>query len=239
MSEPIRLAKRLIELIHCSRSEADKYIEGGWVLVDGEIVDEPQFKVLEQKVELDSNATLAPSAPSTLLLHLPSGYDTTSPSAALKLITPSSRATDDGSGIRTLKRHFSRLMPTAPLAEGATGLLVFTQDHRVERRLVKDADRNEQEYVVEVSGDIIANGLKQLNHPNQQGIWSLPQAKVSWQNETHLRIALKNVKPGQIERMCKSVGLTVVAMKRLRIGRVSMAKLPPGQWRYLPQGQLF
>ena len=32
MNEPMRLNKRLIELIHCSRSEAEKYIEGGWVL---------------------------------------------------------------------------------------------------------------------------------------------------------------------------------------------------------------
>ena len=68
MSEPVRLAKRLIALIGCSRSEAEKYIEGGWVLVDGEIIDLPQFKVLDQKVELHPDATLAPITPMTILL---------------------------------------------------------------------------------------------------------------------------------------------------------------------------
>jgi len=239
MSEAVRLDKRLIELIRCSRSEAEKYIEGGWVLVDGEIVDEPQFKVLEHEVELHADATLAPIAPMTILLHLATGFDVSAPTAALQLIAPATRAVDDGSGIRTLKRHFARLMPTAPLEVGATGLLVFTQDGRVVRRLVKDASKNEQEYVVEVSGEIVVDGLEQLNRGMKLNDRLLPVAKVSWQNENRLRFALKNVQPGQIEFMCQRVGLTVVAMIRIRIGRVPMAKLPPGQWRYLPAGVLF
>jgi len=52
MREPIRLDKRLVELINCSRGDAVKYIQGGWVQVDGETVERPQFKVQNQKVEL-------------------------------------------------------------------------------------------------------------------------------------------------------------------------------------------
>jgi len=239
MNEPIRLSRRLIQLIHCSRSDAEKYIEGGWVLVDGEVVDRPQFKVLAQKVELHADATLAPCPPATILFHLPVGFDVERPTAALPLITPETRTQDDTSGIRTLKRHFARLKPTAPLEAGATGLMVFTQDGRVVRRLVEDANKNEQEYIVEVSGEISPNGLEQLNRTMKLDGWRLPAAKVSWQNETRLRFALKNVRPGQIVFMCQSVGLTVEAMVRIRIGRVPMAKLPPGQWRYLPTGVLF
>lgn len=239
MSEPMRLDKRLIQLIHCSRSEAEKYIEGGWVLVDGEVVDEPQFKVLAQKVELHPDATLAPIVPMTILLHLPVGFDVSAPSTGLSLITPATRAADDPSAIRTLKRHFARLMPTAPLEAGATGLLVFSQDGRVVRRLVEDNRKNEQEYIVEVSGVIAPNGLERLNRSIKRNDRSLPAAKVSWQNETRLRFALKNIQAGQIKFMCESVGLTVVELKRLRIGRVPLAKLAPGQWRYLPEGVLF
>mgnify|MGYP000929458484 CR=1 FL=1 len=35
----IRLAKRVAEMVPCSRAEADKYIAGGWVLVDGAVVE--------------------------------------------------------------------------------------------------------------------------------------------------------------------------------------------------------
>ena len=159
MTDPIRLSKRLIELIHCSRSEAEQYIEGGWVLVDGEVVDEPQFMVQEQTVELHPDAVLAPVEPMTILFHLPTPYDSADPTAPLKLITPATRAPDDSSGIRTLKRHFARLTPTMPLEAGATGFLVFTQDKRVVKRLVEDAEKNEQEYHVEVSGKIAEGGL--------------------------------------------------------------------------------
>jgi 23S rRNA pseudouridine2604 synthase len=47
------------------------------------------------------------------------------------------------------------------------------------------------------------------------------------------------VRPGQIEHMCRAVGLEVVAMKRIRIGRISMASLPAGQWRYLHEYERF
>ena len=52
MTEPLRLSKRLIELTGCSRREAELYIEGGWVTVNGEVVDEPQRKVTDEAVVL-------------------------------------------------------------------------------------------------------------------------------------------------------------------------------------------
>ena len=54
----VRLAKRVAELVPCSRREAEQYIEGGWVRVDGKVVEEPQFRVLKQRIELDKNASL-------------------------------------------------------------------------------------------------------------------------------------------------------------------------------------
>lgn len=239
MSEATRLDKHLVKLIECSRGDAQKYIEGGWVLVDGEIIDQPQFMITDQQVELHADANLTPLALMTILLHLPEGVDVTDTAAQLKLITPATRAPNDESDIRTLKRHFARLHPTAPLEVGASGLVVFSQDGRVVNRLVNDASKNEQEYLVEVSGEIEPDGLDRLNSKMKRDNWILPATKASWQNETHLRLAMKNVRAGQIEFMCNSVGLTVVSMKRLRIGSVPMGKIQPGQWRYLPVGVLF
>jgi 23S rRNA pseudouridine2604 synthase len=123
------------------------------------------------------------------------------------------------------------------LQPGASGLQVLTQDFRVERKLKEDATRIEQEYVIEVSGEIAADGLERLNQRVNYAV--LPACKVSWQNETRLRFAVKNPQPGQFVQMCESVGLTVVSMKRIRIGGVSMSKLQPGQWRYLAAKERF
>jgi len=238
MTTPVRLAKCLTKMLPCSRREAELYIAGGWVMVDGVVVEEPQFMVSEQKIELHPDANLTAAAPVTILLHQPA--DTAiNPSAALALIRPETRVANDPSNIHMLKQHLFRLTQHIPLEPNASGMAIFTQDWRAARKLSEEAAKLEQEYIVEVTGELAHGGLKLLNHGLTYNGRALPQGKVSWQNETRLRFALKGVQSGQIAHMCQSVGLQVLAMKRIRIGQVSMGKLPLGQWGYLMQGEKF
>lgn len=239
MTEPVRLAKRLAEVLSCSRREAEQYIEGGWVSVDGVVIEEPQFRVLDQAITVHKDASLLALVPVTLLLHKPAGYEAGPDGGAASLaplLSAVTRSPGDSSGIRPLKKHFSSVELVTPLATPASGLVVLTQDWRVTRKLREDARVMEHEVVVDVSGDIKPGGLDRLNRVDHgftfKGVL-LPPAKVSWQSETRLRFALKGEVPGQIAYMCESVGLKVEGMKRLRIGRVAMSQLQPGQWRYL------
>ena len=75
MTEPVRLSKRVADMVPCSRREAEQYIEGGWVRVDGQVVETPQFRVGTQTVVIDPKASLAPLLPVTLLLHKPAGFE--------------------------------------------------------------------------------------------------------------------------------------------------------------------
>ncbi len=231
MTQPVRLAKRLIELISCSRREAELYITGGWVTVDGQVVEAPQFMVSEQTVELHPEASCLPAPAATLLFHQSAEHQPDS-------IGADTRWAEDHSGIHLLQQHFLHLTPCAPLERNASGLTVFTQDFRISRKLFDDKAL-EQEYIVEVRGEIIPEGLKLLNLGLKFNGKPLPAAKVSWQNETRLRFALKGVIPGQIAAACEKVGLSMVSLKRIRIGRVNMAKLPAGQWRYLMEDERF
>lgn len=237
MTEALRLSKRITEQFDCSRREAELLIEGGWVMVDGVVVEEPQFMVQAEVITLHPDATVEPSPPVTILLHKPAGID--SAADALALVNAASHVTDDSARIRLLKKHFVRLNTVLPLEAAASGLQVFTQDYRVSRKLVDDAYKTEQEFIIEVTGQIAADGLKQLNHGLDFEGMVLPPIKVSWQNETRLRFALKTPRPGQMAHMCARVGLSVVSMKRIRIGRISMGNLPAGQWRYLPGHEKF
>jgi len=249
MTEPVRLAKHLAQMLNCSRREAEQYIEGGWVRVDGVVVEEPQHRVLDQKVELDPDASLLELVPVTLLLNKPAGFEagldgrgTRPAKPATQLLVPGNHAPDDRSGIRPLKKHLTALTLVTPLATPASGLVVFTQDWRVARKLSEDASVMEHEVIVEVTGTIAPGGLQRLNRIDHGFTFNgllLPSAKVSWQNETRLRFALKGERPGQIAFMCESVGLSVQAMKRIRVGRVPMSSLPLGQWRYLQPHERF
>jgi 23S rRNA pseudouridine2604 synthase len=237
MAEPIRLAKRVAAMVPCSRREAEEYIEGGWVRVDGHVVHEPQHRVAdEQRVELDSGAGTANLEPVTLLLHKPAGSND---NQALALLSPATHASNDDSGVRSVKRHFVRLAPLLPLPPQASGLAVFSQDGRIIRKLTEDALSIEQELIAQVAGTIIEGGLARLAHGLVYEGRPLPPIKVSWQNETRLRFALKGIPPWLVEWMCAQVGLRLTALKRIRIGRLPMAALPEGQWRYLREGERF
>ena len=240
MSDPHRLAKRVADLAGCSRSDAEQYIRNGWVRVDGRVVEDPAHPVSGEVVTLDPGARLEAVEPATVLLHKPVGYDTISGrKAAAGLVKPETRWPEDPSGVRMLDRHFNRLTPLVPLDAEASGLMVLTQDGRVWRRLTEDGDQIEQEYVVEVRGEMGPYGLRKLGHGLHYNGRALPPCKVSWQNEVRLRFALKGVQGGQLRDMCRQVGLDVVSIRRLRIGKVSLAKMPVGMWRYLPAGERF
>jgi 23S rRNA pseudouridine2604 synthase len=214
----IRLAKRVAEMVPCSRREAEVYIEGAYVTVDGEIVEEPGARVApDQHVALAADATLLEIAPVTILLNKPAGAD------PLACLQPEARS-HDAQRTRFLKRHLRNLTACLPLEPEASGLFVFTQDFRIARKLVDEGASVEQELIVDVAGSIADNGLAQLN----QG-----SGKVSWQNEHRLRFAVKPPKPSLIAKLCADVGLKATAIKRQRIGRMSMAGLQPGEWRYL------
>ena len=240
MSDPVRLAKRVAALAQCSRSEAEEYIRNGWVSVDGCVVEDPAQRVSDETVALDPASQREPVEPATVLLHKPAGHDAISgPRPAADLVQAATRWPEDPSGVRLLQRHFHRVTPLVPLDAEASGLMVLTQDGRIWRRLTEDLDEIEQEYIVEVGGEIAPWGLSRLNHGLHYAGRALPPCKVSWQNEIRLRFALKGVQGGQLRDMCAQVGLDVVATRRIRIGRIPLAKLPVGLWRYLPAGERF
>jgi 23S rRNA pseudouridine2604 synthase len=246
MTESIRLAKRVAELRACSRSEAERIIVGGWVRVDGILIEEPQFRVSDQQIEIDPQANPAQAEPVTLLLHKPAGLGTdliSDQAAAAQRLELANLWSEDASGMHPLKMHFSQLTACAPLDSAASGLLVFTQDWRIARKLTEDAATVEHELVVEVAGDLAAcqtpEGVKRLNRGVAFNGRTPTSLKVSWQNETRLRIALKGAQIGQIAKLCEAFGLQVLTMKRLRLGGVSLGKVPVGQWRYLRANERF
>ena len=71
----VRLSKVMSELGLCSRREADEWIEKGWVLVDGEVIDTLGTRIRPtQNIEILPAAHSAQSQLVTILLHKPVGY---------------------------------------------------------------------------------------------------------------------------------------------------------------------
>jgi 23S rRNA pseudouridine2604 synthase len=220
----------------CSRREADEYIERGWVYVDGLRVEELGTRIdPSQKITLDKRA--AEISRVTILLNKPVGFVSGQPEPgyqpAITLIVPASRFAGDNPSMRLQREHLKALAPAGRLDIDSTGLLVFTQDGRIAKLLIGEDSTIEKEYHVRVEGQLDDNGLKLLNHGLSLDGVPLKPAHVTWQNRGQLRFVLREGKKRQIRRMCELVGLKVTGLKRVRIGRVALGELPPGQWRYL------
>jgi 23S rRNA pseudouridine2604 synthase len=238
----VRVSKLMAERGLCSRREADSYIERGWVFVDGERVTELGTRADPASViTLDRSAKAAQQRLMTILLNKPVGYVSGQPepgfTPAVTLIQPENQ--QPGSTPRFHPAHLKGLAPAGRLDIDSTGLLVLTQDGRIARKLIGDDSSVAKEYIVRVEGQLNAKGLALLNHGLNLDGRELRPAKVEWINDEQLRFVLTEGRKRQIRRMCELVGLRVVALKRVRIGRVVLGDLPVGQWRYLRDDEAF
>jgi 23S rRNA pseudouridine2604 synthase len=239
-----RLSKLMSERGLCSRREADEWIENGWVKVDGRAVTTLGSRVpADATIEIDEAAKRHQGEQVTILLNKPVGYVSGQPEddhpPALALIVPDNHWAEDSSRIEFKRGHLRNLAPAGRLDIDSTGLLVFTQDVRVAKRLIGHDSEVEKEYLVRVEGTLDEAGLEKLRHGLELDGVKLKPARVSWQNEEQLRFVLREGKKRQIRRMCEMVGLVVTGLKRVRTGGVPLGKLPPGQWRYLRRDERF
>ncbi|PKO34190.1 MAG: pseudouridylate synthase [Betaproteobacteria bacterium HGW-Betaproteobacteria-7] len=239
----VRLSKVMSERGMCSRREADLWIERGWVFVNGE-----QIAELGSRIEPDAEISISKEAEKdqakqvTILLNKPVGYVSGQPEAdckpAVTLISAETWVRQPGD--QEFKPWMLRgLAPAGRLDIDSTGLLVFTQDGRIAKKLVGEDGQTEKEYLVRVNGEMIPNGLELLRHGLELEGKPLKPAWVKQLNEDQLHFILKEGKKRQIRRMCEMVGLRVIGLKRVRIGKIRLGDLPLGHWRFLRADESF
>ena len=233
--------RRVAQLCACSYADAERTILDGGVRVDGKIVVDPAHDIGEARIDVAPAARPDATEPVTVLLHKPA--DQTLAQARALFVAPT-RSPLDASRIDRQPRHYRDHTTPLPLDDDASGLMVLTQDPRVKRHLVEDA--LEQEFVVEVEGERTAYALGQILRAPPQLDRTSPYLgkarapfKVSWQSETRLRFAIKDPQPGELQQRCAQAALRIVSVRRLRIGRLALARLAVGEWRALAGGEKF
>ncbi|CAN1492377.1 RsuA 16S rRNA uridine-516 pseudouridylate synthase and related pseudouridylate synthases [Burkholderiaceae bacterium] len=257
----VRLNKRMADLGLCSRREADEWIARGWVVVNGEPAQMGWPVPHDARVEVLPQAQHQQNARVTIVLNKPMGYVSGQPEdgheSAAVLVQGERRWREDPNRSRHYAPEHSRgLAPAGRLDIDSIGLLVLTQDGRVARTLIGEDSDVEKEYLVRVQwapngpqgegvvGENVQavfprDRLALLRHGLSLDDQALKPAQVDWQNPEQLRFVLTEGKKRQIRRMCEQVGLHVVGLKRIRIGRVVLGNLPVGQWRYLAANERF
>ncbi|MBP3221160.1 MAG: rRNA pseudouridine synthase [Neisseriaceae bacterium] len=238
-TELVRLSKHMAQLNLCSRREADEYIEKGWVLVNGKPAVLGQKVCATDKIELLSKAQQNIHNKITVILHKPVGYVSSQPEknylSALSLITADNFYSPNNEPMPKLP--IKGLAPAGRLDIDSTGLLLLTQNGVLAKKIIGEESLIKKEYLVRIQGKLDEQGLKLLNFGLSLDGKKLKPAIVTRQNEQQLKFILQEGKKRQIRRMCALVGVKVIGLKRVRIGKIKLADLPLGKWRVLKDNE--
>lgn len=228
------LPRALSKLGACSRSQAFAVIASGRVTVNGTQAKDPTARVdlSVAQVSVDGVSYEDTRVPMVLALHKPPGYVTTRSD-------PQGRPT-----VYDLIPKFDRfLFPVGRLDRDTSGLLIFTDDHRLGERLTSPDHEAPKTYHVCVNRSPGAQELDALRTGLDigRGEFTRP-AKVevlgNTPNGVWLELTLREGRNRQIRRMCAAVSLDVLALVRVRIGSFDLGDLPSGEWRKLTAAEV-
>ena len=239
----IRLSKLMAERGLCSRREADRLIEQGKVLVNGQVVDR-----LGSRFDPTVRIALTPEIQKerlrlvTVLLNKPPGVVSNQPEKgyqeAASLITRKNFQCRAGQAPRELPPA-KALHVAGRLDIDSSGLLILTQDGQVARQLISPNSQVEKEYVVRLTERVPTAALVQMQGDLTLDGQLLKPVQITQTDDRTLGLVLQEGRKRQIRRMCDLVGLRVHCLVRVRIGRIGLGDLSRGRWRYLDSSEVF
>ncbi|HBI33730.1 MAG TPA: 23S rRNA pseudouridine synthase F [Candidatus Moranbacteria bacterium] len=222
---PIRINRYLALNNYCSRREADALIEKGVVLVNGK-----KAKIGDKVNETDKVTVNAKDASVMkkyvyFAFNKPRGIVTNSPKDGQKSIKDITYSADD-------------VFPVGRLDKNSRGLIILTNDGRINDKMLNPEYNHEKEYVVEVNKPITNIFLKVMRQGVQLEDFKTKPAVVVQKDETTFHITLTEGKKHQIRRMCTNLGWEVVDLKRIRVMSIKMGTLGSGQQRKIQGAEL-
>jgi len=223
--ESTSLNKYISETGICSRREADKFIEGGRVTLNGVIAVKGN-RVAEGDVVLLNGKPLR-SNPKRIYIafHKPRGLTCT---------------TDlrDKSNVVSYINHTQRIFPIGRLDKDSEGLIFLTNDGDIVNKILRSRNGHEKEYIVLVDKPLAPDFVRRMSNGIPILGTTTKQCAVEKKGQTTFRIILTQGLNRQIRRMCEYMGYEVKKLKRIRIMSMKMDDLAVGKWRYFTETEM-
>ena len=131
----------------------------------------------------------------------------------------------------------TRVFPVGRLDLNSEGLLLMTDDGALANRLMHPSHGVKKTYQVRVQSSDIGEGVQRLCCPMTiDGTKiNIPQVKLLKQDESGglLSITIDQGLNRQVRKMCAAAGFTVLRLRRVAEGGVTLGNLPTGKWRFL------
>ena len=155
MEEAIRLNKYLSDAGICSRREADRLIEAGKVLVDGQTASMGMKVAPGQTVVCDGKTVGGKDKPVFLAVNKPRGI----------VCTTSDK--DQAENIVEFLNYPQRIYPVGRLDKDSEGLLLMTNQGDIVNKILRGGNNHEKEYAVAVNHPVTEEFLQKM----REGVW--------------------------------------------------------------------
>ena len=230
-SDEVRLNKFISNAGICSRREADILIAAGVVMVNNKVITELGYKVKpDDDVKYDGE-TIKSYNKRYVLLNKPKGfYSTLGESKGRK------------TAVKLVQKACKELLfPVDKLDKDATGLLLFTNDSDLSKKLNHPRFQSKKLYHVELNKPVTKGHLKKLI----EGV-DLEDGKTNVIHASHVEdgtsrevgIEISSGKKQVIHRMFESMGMAVVKLDRVRFSGLTKKDLPRGMFRHLTENEI-
>lgn len=226
----VRLNKYLSNAGICSRREADVLIATGVVSVNGEIITELGYKIGPTDVIKYDGQTIRAEVKRYVLLNKPKGFITSS---------------DDPYGRKTVmslvkKACKERVYPIGRLDKETTGLLLFTNDGDMAKKLTHPKHRASQLFDVELNKPFNVEDVEKLlkGIDLEDGTSRFEQVEFVKGSPRELGVEVKGGKNQIVRRTFESLGYEVVKLDRVSFAGLTKKDLPRGYYRHLTEKEV-
>jgi 23S rRNA pseudouridine2605 synthase len=130
-----------------------------------------------------------------------------------------------------------RIFPVGRLDKDSEGLLIMTDDGEFANKVSHPSGGIKKTYLVMLAGKVENNQLDMLRAMRMLDDEPINPVEVNLVDRSDtaskVRFVLSEGKNRQIRRMCEAVGLSVMQLRRVQMGCVSLGKLESGTYRHL------
>ena len=227
----MRLNKFIAKSGECSRRQADKYVQGGSVTVNGSLELNPACQVLgSDDIRFDGRRITSSEKTVTILLNKPMGYITTSHD-------PFKRKT-----VMDLINHKERLFPIGRLDKDTTGLLLLTNDGNLANLLTHPKNKIPRIYELEIDKPFQSWEKKKISKKIYIGQKQWGKAEILEQKKnkgrTTVLMRLYQGKKREIRRIVYRMKKTLFSLKRTQFGPIHLENTPIGGFRDLSDAEI-
>jgi len=227
----IRLNKYVANAGICSRREADTFIAAGNVSVNGKVITEMGHKVRKTDDVRFDGRRLNPEKKEYVLLNKPKNFITT---------------TSDEKGRRTVMELVSsasnnRLYPVGRLDRMTTGLLLFTNDGDLAKKLTHPKHGVRKMYHVQLDKNLKSSDLQQIVEGLTLEDGEVKVDEISFVQgapKKEVGVVIHSGRNRVVRRIFEHLGYDVVKLDRVVFAGLTKKDLPRGHWRYLTEQEV-